>query len=200
MCGVPICRRRSCSEFRLLKAFPPLRAHYSELLLPSTFTPCLFPALLALLHSTRASIMSTMKKPLRASVFLQLLLVVLCTSAQDVHNRIFSLPTPSKESVEQDGEDHRVIDHGDALFTRYAHLAPQSITISAGELVQPGDPIALMGNSGRSDVRHLFQSSEQRILRLSPVLRPSPWTLFSIRALLFEHMMSSAQPHSCSTR
>jgi murein DD-endopeptidase MepM/ murein hydrolase activator NlpD len=40
-----------------------------------------------------------------------------------------------------------------SVYTRYAHLA--TIAVSAGDAVAMGQPIGTMGNSGRSDVRHL---------------------------------------------
>ena len=48
-----------------------------------------------------------------------------------------------------------MIDHGDDVMTRYAHLVPGSANVSVGDVVYKGDDIALMGNSGRSEVRHL---------------------------------------------
>lgn len=51
--------------------------------------------------------------------------------------------------------DHVVIDHGNNIYTRYAHLAPGSISVVVGDRVEAGFEIAGMGNTGRSDVRHL---------------------------------------------
>jgi len=51
--------------------------------------------------------------------------------------------------------NHVAILHGQGMHTRYAHLAPGSVTVVAGQHVVRGEPIAAMGNSGRSDVRHL---------------------------------------------
>ncbi len=41
-----------------------------------------------------------------------------------------------------------IIDHGDALVSRYAHMIPGSITVSAGEAIRPGETVGLLGNSG----------------------------------------------------
>ncbi len=51
--------------------------------------------------------------------------------------------------------NHVVIEHVSGVFTRYAHLAPDGVQVEVGEEVAGGQPIAEMGNSGRSDVRHL---------------------------------------------
>jgi murein DD-endopeptidase MepM/ murein hydrolase activator NlpD len=48
-----------------------------------------------------------------------------------------------------------VVDHGNDIFTRYAHLKPGETVVLVGDTVERGDTLGLMGNSGRSDVRHL---------------------------------------------
>lgn len=51
--------------------------------------------------------------------------------------------------------NHVIVDHGQGLFTRYAHLAPRIIPVRVGDSVAAGDPLGEMGNTGRSDTRHL---------------------------------------------
>jgi murein DD-endopeptidase MepM/ murein hydrolase activator NlpD len=51
--------------------------------------------------------------------------------------------------------NHVVVDHGDGLLTRYAHLTPASISVRVGDGVVAGDFLGWMGNTGRSDIRHL---------------------------------------------
>ena len=51
--------------------------------------------------------------------------------------------------------NHVVIDHGDGLFTRYGHLAADDVPVVVGQSVGGGERIAGMGNSGRSEQRHL---------------------------------------------
>ena len=51
--------------------------------------------------------------------------------------------------------NHIVILHPNGLFTRYAHLSPDSIQVQVGQQIHQEDEIAKMGNSGLSDVRHL---------------------------------------------
>jgi len=47
------------------------------------------------------------------------------------------------------------VSHGGGLYTRSAHLDPDDVDVRAGDRVSAGDRLAGMGNSGRSDVRHL---------------------------------------------
>ena len=51
--------------------------------------------------------------------------------------------------------NHIVILHPNGLFTRYAHLYPDSIQVQIEQKVRQGEELAKMGNSGRSDTRHL---------------------------------------------
>lgn len=51
--------------------------------------------------------------------------------------------------------NHIVIDHGNQIYTRYAHLKPNTIAVNVGAVLSGGQYIADMGNSGRSDLRHL---------------------------------------------
>jgi murein DD-endopeptidase MepM/ murein hydrolase activator NlpD len=54
-----------------------------------------------------------------------------------------------------DWGNHVVLLHPNGLFTRYAHLHPDSIQVHVGQRVQKGETLAQMGNTGRSDTRHL---------------------------------------------
>jgi len=51
--------------------------------------------------------------------------------------------------------NHVVLAHGDGLHTRYAHLAEDDIDVTVGEAVPAGARLGGMGNSGRSEERHL---------------------------------------------
>lgn len=51
--------------------------------------------------------------------------------------------------------NHVVVDHGDGVFSRYAHLAPRVIPVRVGDRVEAGQLLGQMGNTGRSDTRHL---------------------------------------------
>lgn len=51
--------------------------------------------------------------------------------------------------------NHVVIYHGNYIYTRYAHLAPDSTNMLPGDQVKAGMVIGEMGNTGRSELRHL---------------------------------------------
>ncbi|MGH2618489.1 MAG: M23 family metallopeptidase, partial [Thermomicrobiales bacterium] len=51
--------------------------------------------------------------------------------------------------------NHVILDLGDGRYGLYAHLAPGSVAVQAGDRVQRGQQIALLGNSGSSTGPHL---------------------------------------------
>lgn len=69
----------------------------------------------------------------------------------------------SNTSVRECGQgwgNHVVLRHGNGSsipfsYTRLAHLKPGSIAVSIAQAVQRGQTVAQMGNTGRSDTRHL---------------------------------------------
>lgn len=48
-----------------------------------------------------------------------------------------------------------VLDHGNGVFSAYAHLKQESALVRAGDRVKRGQPIAAVGNSGSSNFPHL---------------------------------------------
>ncbi len=70
-----------------------------------------------------------------------------------------------------------VVDHGNGLETRYAHLS--SATVQAGDTVEAGQVVARSGNSGRSTGPHLHLEARKdgqaiEIGSLSAFAAPSP--------------------------
>jgi len=51
--------------------------------------------------------------------------------------------------------NHIVLSHKDQIYTRYAHLLKGSVLVNNGDSVKAGQIIATMGNSGRSELRHM---------------------------------------------
>lgn len=68
-----------------------------------------------------------------------------------------SVFTPNQNLRECGGGwgNHVVVSHGNALYTRYAHLDPVDVAATVGQAVSLGQRLGGMGNSGRSDLRHL---------------------------------------------
>jgi len=48
-----------------------------------------------------------------------------------------------------------VIDHGDGWETQYCHMARGSIRVKVGQVLKAGDPIGLVGLSGKTEFPHL---------------------------------------------
>ena len=51
--------------------------------------------------------------------------------------------------------NHLVIDHGNNIYSRYGHMRFDGVYKRVGEKVEKDEIVGLMGNSGRSDGRHL---------------------------------------------
>jgi len=51
--------------------------------------------------------------------------------------------------------NHVVVHHGDGVYMRYAHLRPGYTLVDVGYQVTRGQYLGRMGNSGRSETRHL---------------------------------------------
>lgn len=51
--------------------------------------------------------------------------------------------------------NHVVVDHGNHVFTRYGHIRPGTVAVQVGDAVVRGQVLGEMGNSGRSETRHL---------------------------------------------
>lgn len=48
------------------------------------------------------------------------------------------------------------------------HLAPDTIAVRVGDALEAGQPLAEMGNSGRSEVRHLHVEVGERAAPFDP--------------------------------
>src|SRR5690606_30077507 len=51
--------------------------------------------------------------------------------------------------------NHVVIEHGDGIFSLYAHVRRGSATVAAGDRVAEGDVVGRVGNSGNTSEPHL---------------------------------------------
>ncbi|MEN7537343.1 M23 family metallopeptidase [Aurantiacibacter flavus] len=65
-----------------------------------------------------------------------------------------------------------IIDHGDGLNSAFLHLS--RIDVAEGQMVKQGDPIGLIGASGRVTGPHLHWSIKWHLARLDPLLFVPP--------------------------
>lgn len=65
------------------------------------------------------------------------------------------LPAPGTITIETVDGNHVVIDHGNGLFTFYAHLIAGSVTVKVGDHVLARQKLGLLGNSGNTSAPHL---------------------------------------------
>lgn len=64
-------------------------------------------------------------------------------------------------TLDEYGGNYLILDIGDSHYAFYAHCVPHSFMVNIGDVVNEGDPIALLGNSGNSDAPHLhFQITD----------------------------------------
>ncbi len=65
------------------------------------------------------------------------------------------LPDPNSITLKNVDGNHVVIDHGNGLYSFYAHLQRGSVEVEVGDEVQAGDQLGLLGNTGNSSAPHL---------------------------------------------
>jgi hypothetical protein len=66
-----------------------------------------------------------------------------------------SLPEPGSITLETVDGNSVILDLGGGVFVFYAHLAPGSVLVEAGDEVRAGDVIGLLGNTGNTSAPHL---------------------------------------------
>jgi hypothetical protein len=69
-----------------------------------------------------------------------------------------------------------VIAHGDGWETQYSHLRKGSVRVKAGDKVQAGTPLGLIGMSGNAEFPHVHFSLRQRGKAVDPFLAGRPNT------------------------
>jgi hypothetical protein len=58
-------------------------------------------------------------------------------------------------ALDELGGNYLVLDIGGGHYAFYAHCVPSSFMVREGDVVEEGQPLALLGNSGNSDAPHL---------------------------------------------
>ncbi|MCB0420340.1 MAG: M23 family metallopeptidase [Bdellovibrionales bacterium] len=69
-----------------------------------------------------------------------------------------------------------LINHGEGLFSRYLHLS--KFEVSLQDIVQPGEPIAKAGATGRVEAAHLHWEVVWKGRRLNPQKFTEDWNLY----------------------
>jgi hypothetical protein len=67
-----------------------------------------------------------------------------------------------------------LIDHGDGWETQYCHMRQGSVVVRAGDRVDAGTPIGLIGQSGMADFPHLHLSLRQNGVKIDPFQPEGP--------------------------
>jgi hypothetical protein len=81
---------------------------------------------------------------------------VVVASLDDLENQTpGSLPDPSTINLKNIDGNYVVVDHGDGLYSFYAHLQPGSVAVEVGDEIRAGDRLGLLGNTGNTSAPHL---------------------------------------------
>jgi hypothetical protein len=86
-----------------------------------------------------------------------------------------------------------VIAHGNGWETQYSHLRKGSVRVKAGDKVQAGTPLGLIGMSGNAEFPHLHFSLRQQGKAVDPFLAGRPDTsCIAAPSMLLQGMWSTA--------
>lgn len=95
---------------------------------------------------------------------------------------IKDMPVPEMDRTHMAG-NHIAIDCGD-FFVILAHLRRGSITVGTGDKVEPGEPLAEMGNSGNSSEPHLHVHAQRGLPEDAPLSGEPLWLTINGRFLV----------------
>lgn len=62
---------------------------------------------------------------------------------------------PADTTIETAAGNHVIVDMGEGRFALYAHLIPGSVVVGVGDMINRGQLLGLLGNSGNTDAPHL---------------------------------------------
>ncbi len=68
-------------------------------------------------------------------------------------DRIYDQPPPDRKG--RDCGNGLIIDHGGGYETQYCHLRKGSVIVQPGQEVERGEPLGMIGTSGKTDFAHL---------------------------------------------
>jgi len=66
-----------------------------------------------------------------------------------------ALPAPQTITVDNVDGNFVVLDHGQGLFTFYAHMQPNTVKVVRGDRVEAGQELGRLGNTGNTSAPHL---------------------------------------------
>ena len=66
-----------------------------------------------------------------------------------------ALPDPQTITVDNVDGNFVVLDHGQGLFTFYAHMQPNTVKVVRGDRVEAGQELGRLGNTGNTSAPHL---------------------------------------------
>jgi hypothetical protein len=106
---------------------------------------------------------------------------------------------PVGTTLETAAGNHVIIDMGDGQYALYAHLKPYSVTVQAGDVVQDGQKLGLLGNSGNTTGPHLHFQVMDRPSSLKANGLPFVFDSFVLSGTVTDSVFATGDDFSAGT-